>query len=141
MVFQDSLKSILVVDDDLAIQEILRTAFVNEGYKVQVAGTADEALKILRHQKIYIFFLDLKLPGMSGIELCKIIKDSNPVAYIYAITGYGDLFDLRKARAAGFDNYFLKPFHLRKLIDAVNSSTKDLERWHSILIKYKKKSD
>lgn len=138
MIFQDSLKSILIVDDDLAIQEILRTAFIDEGYKVMVAGTADEALKILKHQKFYIYILDLKLPGMSGIELCKIIKDRNPVAYIYAITGYGELFDLRKARAVGFDNYFLKPFHVRKLIEAVSTSTRDLERWHSILIKYKK---
>ena len=128
----------MIVDDDLAIGEILTQAFENEGYKTYYAGTASEALSILKHVNIFIFFLDLKLPGISGIELCRRIKKDNPVAYVFAITGYAEMYDLKDARVAGFDNYFIKPFHIKDLVNIANSSLRDLKRWHTILSRFKK---
>jgi len=86
----------------------------------------------------FIFFLDLKLPGMSGIELCRRIKKDNPVTYVFAITGYAEMYDLKEARTAGFDNYFIKPFHINELVKVANASLKDLKRWHTILSRFKK---
>ncbi len=127
-------KKIMIVDDDSIIGEILTQAFKSEGYEPYYAGTADEALSILKHVNIFIFFLDLKLPGISGIELCRRIKKINPVAYVFAITGYAEMYDLKEARKAGFDNYFIKPFHVDELVKVANASLKDLKRWHEILL-------
>ncbi len=132
-------KKIMIVDDDSAIGEILTQAFKEEGYEPFYAETAQKALSILKHVNIFIFFLDLKLPGMSGIELCQKIKKINPVAYIFAITGYAETYDLKEARKVGFDNYFIKPFHLDELVKVANASFKDLQRWHNILIEARKK--
>lgn len=132
-------KKIMIVDDDSTIGEILTQAFENEGYTTYYSGTAKEALSILKHVNIFIFFLDLKLPGMSGIELCRRIKKDNPVAYVFAITGYAETYDLKEARTAGFDNYFIKPFHINELVKVANASLKDLKRWHNILMEVRKK--
>ncbi|MFH1853455.1 MAG: response regulator, partial [Candidatus Neomarinimicrobiota bacterium] len=123
------------------IGNLLTQAFNNEGYETYYANTAAKALSILEHVNIFIFFLDLKLPDISGIELCRKIKKLNPVAYIFAITGYAETYDLKEARAAGFDNYFIKPFHIKDLVQVANVSLRDLERWHTILTKVRKNDD
>ena len=56
-----------------------------------------------------VMFLDIKLPGMSGIELCKKIRIENQIGIIHAITGYSNIYGLLECRAAGFDDFFVKP--------------------------------
>ncbi|MFZ5584796.1 MAG: response regulator [Thermodesulfobacteriota bacterium] len=115
-------KKILVVDDEPDIREILREFFQEYGYEVTTAGNGDEALEILGRESIPVMFLDLNLPGMNGLELCRRIRPQHPKARIYALTGYHRQFTPTSAREAGFTNYFTKPVDLRVLRRAANGA-------------------
>ena len=122
-------KKILFVEDDKDIRDILETAFLEEGYSVVSFETGEEALEILNKENIQVMFLDMKLPGMNGLELCKEIRKISPVACIYAVTGYSSLFELVDCREAGFDDYFVKPVKMELLLHAADEAFKRLERW------------
>lgn len=122
-------KKILVVDDEDAIRDILVEAFQGAGYIVKSAKSAEKALDILRDDSIMVMYLDLKLPGMSGNELCQNIRMHNPLAFVCAITGYTDLFGLLECRKAGFDDFFKKPVTLSLLLESAKGAFQRLERW------------
>jgi CheY-like chemotaxis protein len=119
----------LIVDDEVNILDILKELFSNEGYKVLAAGSAEEALDMLRQESVMVMFLDLKLPGMSGVDLCKQIRKENQIAVIHALTGYSNLFGLLECRAAGFDDFFTKPVGLPVLLKAAEHAFEKIERW------------
>ena len=120
---------ILVVDDEPLIQEVYETALSNAGYSVVTAGSGEEALRILKKEKINVMFLDLKMPGMDGLELCRKIRKSNPIACIYAVTGYASIFELADCREAGFDDYFNKPIDLKLLVKTAQDAFAKIDRW------------
>ena len=122
-------RKILVVDDDEYIRDAFQEAFILEGYDVQAAGSAEEALEIMKAEIIPVLFLDLKLPGMNGIELCQILKKKYPTIVIHAVTGYASVFELADCREAGFDDYFLKPVKLSVLSKAAKHAFEMLDRW------------
>ena len=122
-------KKILVVDDERMIRNMLEKAFTKAGYMVKTAESAEEALDLLNNEKIQVMFLDLKLPNMNGVELCQEIRKHNPIAIIYAVTGYASLFELALCREAGFDDYFTKPVNLSMLFDAAEDAFKKIDRW------------
>ena len=122
-------KLVMVVDDEEQIREVFKTALESEGFKVVTAPTAEEALDILKMKNVNVFFLDLNLPGMNGLELCKLIRRDNPIAFIFAVTGYGSIFELVECREVGFDDYFKKPVDLGLLVEAAKESFNKLERW------------
>ena len=120
---------ILVVDDEKAIRDALEMAFTKVGYTVRSAESAEDALEVLRQENIQVMFLDLKLPKMNGVELCKQIRKDSPIAVIYAVTGYTSLFELADCREAGFDDYFIKPVEMEVLFKAVGDAFEKLDRW------------
>ncbi|MFC1489038.1 response regulator [Thermodesulfobacteriota bacterium] len=122
-------KKILVVDDEEMIRDILEQAFSKAGYEVRTAENAEKAMDVLRQESIMVMFLDLKLPGMNGVDLCKQIRKETKVAIIYALTGHTDLFGLLEVRGAGFDDFFAKPFSIEVLLEAVQEGFKKIERW------------
>ncbi len=124
-------RKILVVDDEEPMRDVLSMAFSKEGYTVVCAASAEEALEILREQTIQVMFLDLKLPGMSGLDLCKLIRCQDPIASIFALTGYACLSDLLKCRQAGFDDCFAKPVRLSVLLKTAQDGFEKLDRWKS----------
>lgn len=124
-----SKKTILVVDDETTILNMFKMAFTQKGYDVKTAASAEEALELLKTQKILVMFLDLNLPTMNGIELCRAIKNQMPMAILYAVTGYASLFELSDCRDAGFDDYFKKPVSLADLLKAVQNAFEKIERW------------
>ncbi len=119
----------LVVDDEGAIREAFVAGFTNEGYSVLSVGSAAEALEVLSEKQVDVIFLDLHLPDMNGVELCKKIKAQNPVACVFAVTGHRSLFELADCREAGFEDYFVKPIRLRLLLNAAQGAFERLERW------------
>jgi CheY-like chemotaxis protein len=123
-------KKILVVDDEIQILNLLRELFSDAGYAVFTAESAEEALDILKEHSILVMFLDLKLPGMSGLDLCKYIRKNNRISSINAITGYSNLFGLLECRGAGFDDFFLKPVDLNLLLRAAQDAFEKFERWN-----------
>lgn len=119
----------MIVDDEVSIRDLFQSAFSDAGYSVHLAENGEQALRILKQHEIDLIFLDLKLFGMNGIELCRQIKKDKPVSIIYAITGWTGLFEVEECREAGFDDYFTKPFQLDVLFKAVEDAFEKLDRW------------
>ena len=122
-------KQILVVDDEQSILNLYSQAFSREGYIVRAAKTAEEALEIFEQEQYWVLFLDLNLPGMNGVELCRQICKEWPMVIPYAVTGYASVFELAECREAGFEDYFIKPVKKSDLISAAEHAFKKLEKW------------
>jgi CheY-like chemotaxis protein len=122
-------KRVLVVDDEAPIREMMIDSMKEAGYSVVAAGSGEEALEVLEEESARVMFFDLNLPEMSGIELCRKIRISHPIACIFAVTGYVSLFELVECREAGFDDYFTKPVRLDVILKAAEDAFERLERW------------
>ena len=120
---------ILIVDDEASARELFSGVFGKEGYEVITAEGGNQALDILRDDNIDVIFLDLKLFGMNGIDLCRQIRKTKPVSIIFAITGWGPLFEIEECREAGFDDYFEKPLDMDAMLVIIEEAFKKLARW------------
>ena len=120
---------ILIVDDEESVRELFSGVFTDDGYEVIVAENGQQALDILKQDDIDVIFLDLKLFGMNGIDLCHQIRETKPVSMIFAVTGWAPLFEIEECREAGFDDYFEKPLDMDELLDVVKDAFKKLNRW------------
>jgi DNA-binding NtrC family response regulator len=101
---------ILVVDDEFSVRHSLTAWFEDEGYTVDVASNGKEALAKLAESQWDIFFLDLKMPGMSGLELQKKIKEIQPDSTIIIITAFASVESAVEAMQSGAYDYLSKPF-------------------------------
>ena len=122
-------RDVLVLDDDSQFRFVLTEALMTKGYNVVPASSAEEALDILAKRGINVMFLDLNLPGISGVDLCRKVRETNPIAWLAAVTGQTSLFQLADCREAGFDDYFPKPVTLELLLKAAEAAFNRLERW------------
>ncbi|MGA2332333.1 MAG: response regulator [Syntrophales bacterium] len=122
-------KKILVVDDELSVLAMLKETLTSAGYKVRTAKNADEALKILKTETIMVMFLDLRLSGMNGLDLCWKIREMDKISIVYAFTGYSTFFGLLECRAAGFDDFFVKPVASKLILKAAKDAFEKLGRW------------
>ncbi|MDR3569405.1 MAG: response regulator [Syntrophobacteraceae bacterium] len=122
-------RRIMVVDDEVSICEMMKRAFTGSGFEVETAGSAEKAIELIKSYKYLVFFLDLNLPGMNGIELCRSIRKDNPLTITYAVTGYARIFEAFDCRDAGFEDYFTKPVAIKTLLQAAENAFQKLERW------------
>ena len=122
-------KKILIVDDDEAIINMMKLAFSRAGYDVVSAESGKQALKILQQENIHVIFTDLNMPDMNGIELCREIREHMPMAMVFAVTGFASLFELAECREAGFEDYFVKPVNINKLVQTAENAFEKLGRW------------
>jgi signal transduction histidine kinase len=84
-------KSILLIDDEGGIRKVLGISLADMGYKVFTADNGEEGLRIFRDEKPPIVLTDIKMPGMDGIELLRLIKEEIPDTEVIMITGHGDM--------------------------------------------------
>lgn len=124
-------KKILIVDDEASIRRLFDSMLTQKGYHVFTASSGEEALGILEEQSIRVMFLDLNLPGMNGIELCKKVMKKEPLSIAFAVTGYAAHFQLADCKEAGFEDYFTKPVPLKHLFKAVQTAFEKLTRWQN----------
>lgn len=123
-------KKVLFVEDEPMLRKLYQTTFKGEKeYEVYGAESAEEAIDILEKEHLMVICIDLHLPGMNGVELCRRIRKQNPIALIYAITGYASHFELNDCRGAGFDDYFIKPIPVNTLRELMNDSFVRINRW------------
>ena len=101
---------ILVVDDEYSVRESLRDWLMEEGYEVGLASSGEEALKMVKEDFWQVVLLDLKMPGMDGIETLKRIKDLEPETEIIMITAYATIESAVEAMKFGAYDYVIKPF-------------------------------
>ena len=107
---------ILIVDDEASIREALRQLFEYEFHQVSVAGQAAEAMERLRTVHPDIIFLDVKLPGMNGLELLARIKEEDPGAMVVMISGHGTIDTAVEATRRGAFDFLEKPLDSDRLL-------------------------
>ncbi len=115
-------KSILVIDDEEEITSIFEEVLTNAGYDVTTVCSGEEAIEILSKQKFKVILSDLKMPGMTGDELCWNIRKKDTNTVIIAITGYHMDFTKEHFQEIGFNDYLLKPVSLSDLVEVVEKS-------------------
>ncbi|HMO93673.1 MAG TPA: response regulator [Pirellulaceae bacterium] len=119
-------KTILLVDDDEVLRERLQRAFVSRGYRVVVAFNADHAEQLLQSVLPDLCVLDLKMPGRTGLEFLKTLKERSPRTKTVMLTGYGSIANAVEAIKHGAINYVPKPADADDLLMALNE--KDIGR-------------
>jgi phosphate regulon transcriptional regulator PhoB len=114
---------ILVVDDEQDILELVTYNLKKEGYLVEEARTGDQALRLVRERPYQLILLDLMLPGLSGMELCRIFKQDPETAQvpIIMLTARSEEMDKVMGLETGADDYITKPFSVRELLARVKS--------------------
>ncbi|OGA19083.1 MAG: hypothetical protein A3G25_06955 [Betaproteobacteria bacterium RIFCSPLOWO2_12_FULL_63_13] len=102
-------KRILVVDDDPVVTKSFDRVLSNKGYAVITAANAEEALTKLSAEAYDLVFADIRMPGMSGIEMAERVKASQPWLPVVIVTGYGSGDNEARAAAAGVSDFLHKP--------------------------------
>ncbi len=113
---------ILVVEDDRAVQKALIRLFEAEGYAVQIAPDGNAAVEIFRSSVPSAVVLDLRLPGISGREVCREFKQSSPAVPIIVLSATSDVSDKVLLLELGADDYVTKPFSPRELLARVRAA-------------------
>jgi phosphate regulon transcriptional regulator PhoB len=112
------MKNILVIDDEADIVELVAYNLKKEGFEVDTAHDGEEGLKKIDSKRYDLIFLDLMLPGIQGIELCKRIRNNAETSRIPVImlTAKGEEIDKIIGLEVGADDYITKPFSPRELV-------------------------
>ena len=112
--------NILVVDDEQEIADLVEIYLVSDGYKVFKASSAQDGLAILDKEDIHLVLLDIMMPGMNGLEMCKKIRETNNIPIIMLSAKSTDL-DKILGLGTGADDYVVKPFNPLELTARVKS--------------------
>ena len=102
-------EKILVVDDEIVVQELLNHYLTKDGFQVITAGSGYAALEIIRGEKPDLILLDILLPELDGLEICREIRREKDMPIIF-ITSRGDTMDVTLGLGVGGDDYIRKPF-------------------------------
>ena len=116
---RDTLPSLLLVDDDEVLRERLAQAIRSRGYEVRTAGTAEEALREAAADSPEMAVLDLKMPGMSGLELLRELRQQDPSTRVLMLTGYGSIATAVQAVREGAVGYLPKPADADEILAAL----------------------
>ncbi len=106
---------LLVVDDQAGVRRMLLEAFSDDGFEVELAVSGTEALQKIRNGGIDLVLLDMKMPGMSGLDTLREIRKLNPDLPVIMMTAYGELELVAEARNLGIRHYVSKPFDLQEV--------------------------
>lgn len=111
------MSQILIADDDLAMLQMVEQVLDHEGYSVLTATSSEEALDVVNYTTPDLFLIDLALPEMDGIELCRKLRTHNATenSPIVFLTGHNTAYSAAEALEAGGDDYIRKPFAVREL--------------------------
>lgn len=112
---------ILVVDDEPAVRGALARALALERYEVALAAGAHEALELLSERAYDLILLDVLMPGMSGLELCRRLRQAKDRTPVLMLTARETIDDRVEGLEAGADDYLPKPFALRELLARVRA--------------------
>ncbi|MBW1941515.1 MAG: sigma-54-dependent Fis family transcriptional regulator [Deltaproteobacteria bacterium] len=111
----DEKMSIMIVDDEEIIRESFLHWFEKYGHRVETAASGFDALEKLEKVSFEVLFVDIKMPGMNGIELLEKVKEEYPETIVIIITAYGSIETAVKAMQMGATDYLLKPFKPEQL--------------------------
>src|SRR5699024_9326264 len=112
---------ILVVEDDKNLVKSLEKGLTEEGYSVSTASDGFVARDLALSEEWDLFVFDLMLPGLTGIQLCEIVRFKNIKTPILMLSALSETEDKIKALDTGADDYLTKPFHFRELVSRVKA--------------------
>jgi two-component system, OmpR family, KDP operon response regulator KdpE len=113
--------TILAVDDEPQIRRVLRATLTAQGYTILEAKSGEEALEMIRRERVDLVLLDVNLPGISGLETCREIRSSSDVPIIM-LTVHNAEQDKVQALDAGADDYVVKPFGSEELMARIRAA-------------------
>jgi two-component system response regulator MprA len=112
---------ILVIDDDPKIRSVVRRGLVYEGFRVTDAGSGEEGLDKARDQTPDLVVLDVMLPGIDGLEVCRRLRDAGDDVAILMLTARDEVKDRVEGLETGADDYLVKPFSFEELLARVRA--------------------
>ena len=112
---------VLVADDEYTIRDLLRTILVDEGYQVLEASDGAEALELARTEKPDVILLDIKMPGINGIQVCRQLKHEQETRTIPVVMVTGLRHNRTEALEAGAEDFVCKPFDMEDILIRVRS--------------------
>ena len=118
---------ILIIDDDENIRKALAAILEEEGYTVDTAENAKQAIEKTEKNIYNLALIDMRLPDMEGIELLTKMKDTTPKMRKVIVTGYPTLHNAIEAVNRGADAYILKPFDVEKVLATIKEQLKKQE--------------
>ena len=121
----DQSARLLVVDDEANLRAVLRDILSLMGYHVDEAGSGYEALKVLESSSYDLMLLDVRMPGMSGVEVMNLARESYPDMSIIILTAHATLESAVAAVRLGAVDYMLKPFNIEDLSTTITQALKE----------------
>ena len=121
------MKKILIIEDDISIAEIQRDFLEIEGFDITIVADGLEGFKVAKSEKFDLILLDLMLPNMGGIDICRGIRGEVDVPIIM-VTAKGDEADKIRGLGLGADDYIAKPFSPTELVARVKANLAQYER-------------
>jgi two-component system, OmpR family, KDP operon response regulator KdpE len=112
---------ILVVDDDPQIRRVMRVTLTGHGYEVDDARNGEAALEKVRDQQFDLILLDMNMPGLGGLETCRVIRGQSEIAII-VLTVRDSESDKVEALDAGADDYVTKPYNMPELLARIRAA-------------------
>ena len=119
---RNSNMTVLVIDDDESIYEGCRQTLEAEGYRTDVAKDGKHGIKLIEQMRPNVVLVDLKMPGISGMDVLRVIPDIDPGIASIVITGYGTMDSEAEARKIGALDYLEKPLTPEQIVEAVEKS-------------------
>lgn len=112
-------RKLLIVDDQPGIRILLQEVFNIEGITTYLAQNGQKALEIVANENIELMLLDMKIPGMDGLEILKRIKEMDKEIKVIMMTAYGELEVIKETESLGALMHFKKPFDIDELREVV----------------------
>ena len=128
----DPQKKVLIVEDDRTLRETLRYNLVAEGFEVRVASDGGEGLVSARQDPPDVIVLDLMLPSLSGVEVCKALRRDGSIVSVIMLTARDAEIDRVGGLESGADDYMTKPFSMRELIARVSAQIRRMDMLKSV---------
>src|SRR5579863_4581243 len=116
--------TVLIVDDEQSIRVSLRTILSNIGFEIVEAARGEEALSLIRTAQFDAVLLDINMPGLDGVEVCRLMRKESSRLQIVMLTVQGSEDRKVEALDAGADDYITKPFQLRELIARLRAAVR-----------------
>jgi len=125
----------MIVDDELIVRESLLNWLRKYGHEVDTAASGPEALEKIEQKPFQLLFVDIKMPGMDGLELLERVKEEYPDTLVVIITAHGSIESAARAMRAGASDYLLKPFrpdHLSLVMERILRQQKITSDYHYV---------
>lgn len=113
---------ILIVDDEKAIRDSLKELLILEEYQVETAANGEESLEMMEKKEFDLVLLDIKMPGVSGVEVMRQVKKYYPDTKVIVLTGHGSLESAIEAIRSGAEDYMLKPYESSDILVSIGKA-------------------